>query len=77
MFGPGELIVIGFVLLVVFSASRMAQLGNALGKFVYSFRKAKKGDGFVDAKAKKIGQLKPSPEEDAQVVPGKSDHKSA
>lgn len=45
----GEIVVIVFVLVVVFSASRMGQLGNALGKFVYSFKKASKGEGFVDA----------------------------
>ena len=48
--GLGELIVLGFVLVVVFSASRMGQLGNAVGKFVYSFRKASKGEDFVDVK---------------------------
>jgi sec-independent protein translocase protein TatA len=48
--GLGEFIVLGFVLLVVFSASRMGQLGNAMGKFVYSFRKASKGEDFVDVK---------------------------
>jgi sec-independent protein translocase protein TatA len=48
--GFGELLVIGFVLLVVFSASRMAALGNALGKFVHSFRKASRGEGFIDVK---------------------------
>jgi sec-independent protein translocase protein TatA len=48
--GFGELLVIGFVLLVVFSASRMAALGNALGKFVHSFRKAAQGQGFIDVK---------------------------
>jgi sec-independent protein translocase protein TatA len=48
--GFGELLVIGFVLLVVFSASRMSSLGNALGKFVYSFKKASQGKGFVDVK---------------------------
>ena len=31
-------------------ASRMGQLGNAVGKFVYSFRKASKGNDFVDVK---------------------------
>jgi sec-independent protein translocase protein TatA len=46
----GELIVIGFVLLVVFSAARMGQLGNAVGKFVYSFKKASRGQDLVDAK---------------------------
>ena len=48
--GFGELLVIGFVLLVVFSASRMSALGNALGKFVHSFKKASQGQGFVDVK---------------------------
>ena len=48
--GFGEFLVIGFVLLVVFSASRMAALGNSLGKFVHSFRKAAKGEGFIDVK---------------------------
>lgn len=48
--GFGEVLVIGFVLLVVFSASRMAALGNSLGKFVHSFRKASKGEGFIDVK---------------------------
>jgi sec-independent protein translocase protein TatA len=48
--GFGELLVIGFVLLVVFSASRMAALGNSLGKFVHSFRKASRGEGFIDVK---------------------------
>ena len=48
--GLGEIIVLSFILLVVFSASRMGQLGNAMGKFVYSFRKASRGQDFVDAK---------------------------
>ena len=49
--GPGELIVLAFFLWVVFSASRMAALGNALGKFVHSFRKGSHGQGFVDGAA--------------------------
>jgi sec-independent protein translocase protein TatA len=48
--GLGEIIVLSFILLVVFSASRMGQLGNAMGKFVYSFRKASSGQDFVDVK---------------------------
>ncbi len=57
--GFGELLVIGFVLLVVLSASRMAALGNAVGKFVYSFRKAARGEGFVDAHARKLPPSRP------------------
>ncbi len=31
----GELIMIGFILVVVFSAARMGQLGIDVGRFVY------------------------------------------
>lgn len=48
--GLGEIIVLGCILAIVFSASRMGQLGNAVGKFVYSFRKASRGQDFVDVK---------------------------
>jgi sec-independent protein translocase protein TatA len=65
--GLGELLVIGFVLLVVLSASRMAALGNALGKFVYSFRKAAKGDGFVDARGRQLPRSGPAV--DAETTP--------
>jgi sec-independent protein translocase protein TatA len=64
--GAGEIIVVGFVLVVVFSASRMGQLGNALGKFVYSFKKASRGDDFVDVGGSRR-QVPPS--EDADVLP--------
>lgn len=57
-FGAGEIILILFVLLVVFSASRMGALGNALGKFVYSFKKAAKGNDLVDVTPRKSGQDK-------------------
>ena len=57
---PGEILFIAFILVVVFSAARMGQLGNAVGKFVYSFKKASKGEDFVDMKtlprAKQRGQ---------------------
>ena len=48
--GTGEIIVLGVVLAIVFSASRMSALGNAIGKFVYSFKKAADGDAFIDVK---------------------------
>src|SRR5262249_25489527 len=68
--GTGEIIVILFVILVVFSASRMAALGNALGKFFYSFKKAAKGQDFIDVKRipdrAKAGTGKPP--EDAAIV---------
>jgi sec-independent protein translocase protein TatA len=63
--GAGELIVIAFVLVVVFSASRMGQLGNAIGRFVYSFRRAVNGHDLVDVTP---SGKRPTPPEDAQLV---------
>jgi sec-independent protein translocase protein TatA len=68
--GFGEILVIGFVLLVVLSASRMAALGNAVGKFVYSFRKAARGEGFVEGRARTLSQA----EADAETSGGEPPH---
>ena len=65
-FTLGEFLMIAAILVIVFSASRMGQLGNALGKFVYSFKKASKGDDLVDSSAKKLERGA----EDAHVVDG-------
>ena len=46
--GTGELIMLVVILLIVFSASRMGALGNAIGKFVFSFRKASQGQDLID-----------------------------
>jgi sec-independent protein translocase protein TatA len=66
--GTGDLIVLGVCLVIIFSASRMSALGNAMGQFVHSFRKASKGDGYVDGKvtAKRLGDK--GPIEDAQII---------
>jgi len=48
--GFGELTMLIIIVVIIFSASRMTALGNSLGKFIYSFRKASKGEGFVDVK---------------------------
>jgi len=48
--GSGEIIMLVIILIVVFSASRMGTLGNAVGRFVHSFKKASQGDGFIDVK---------------------------
>ncbi len=67
--GTGEIVFLLFVLAIVFSASRMSALGNALGKFVYSFRKATKGDGFIDSKP--VTRLSRTNETDAEIVDDK------
>jgi sec-independent protein translocase protein TatA len=73
--GAGDLIVLAVVLVVIFSASRMGALGNALGQFVNSFRKASRGEGYVDGKVtKRIGDK--AGIEDAQVVDSHPPRKS-
>ena len=52
--GTGELLTLAIVIIIVFSASRMGQLGNALGRFVFSFKKAAQGDDLVDVTPKKL-----------------------
>jgi sec-independent protein translocase protein TatA len=55
--GTGEIIIIAFVVVVIFSASRMGQLGNAIGKFVYSFKRAARGNDLVDVTPKASREL--------------------
>ena len=69
--GTGEIIMLVIILLVVFSASRMAALGNAIGRFVYSFKKASKGHDLID--------VTPGPKlekgtEDAEVIDAPPKH---
>jgi sec-independent protein translocase protein TatA len=65
--GTGEFIMLVIILVIVFSASRMGTLGNALGRFVYSFKKASGGEGFVDVTpTRKLEKGS----EDAQVIDG-------
>ena len=47
-FGIGEIVFLAIVLTLIFSASRMSALGNALGKFIHAFRKASKEADFID-----------------------------
>ena len=65
--GAGELVMLAVIVLIIFSASRMGALGNAIGKFVYSFKKASKGEDFIEVKpGPKLSGGQPI--EDAQVV---------
>lgn len=65
--GTSEIVLLVVVMLIIFSASRMSTLGNALGKFVHSFKKASQGEGFVDGKVEKR-LTRSGPVEDAEVV---------
>lgn len=69
--GTGEIITLIVVGIIIFSAARMGQLGNAVGKFVYSFKKAAKGADLVDATPKKLERAT----EDGQVIDGEAQKK--
>jgi sec-independent protein translocase protein TatA len=59
--GTGEVITLAVIVLIVFSASRMGALGNAVGKFVYSFRKASQGQDLIDVTPRRVDPGAPPP----------------
>lgn len=51
-FGMPELIVILVIVLVVFGAGRLPEIGGALGKSIRNFKKASEGKDEIEIKAK-------------------------
>jgi sec-independent protein translocase protein TatA len=52
-FGMPELIVILVIVLVVFGAGRLPEIGSALGKSIKNFKRATDGKEEIEIKAKK------------------------
>jgi len=52
-FGMPELIVILVIVLVVFGAGRLPEIGSALGKSIKNFKRASDGKDEIDIKPKK------------------------
>ncbi|HLO25697.1 MAG TPA: twin-arginine translocase TatA/TatE family subunit [Geobacteraceae bacterium] len=59
-FGMPELIVILVIVLVIFGANRLPEIGSALGKSIKNFKKASDGKDEIDIKPKKDGEHKES-----------------
>ncbi|HOW35548.1 MAG TPA: twin-arginine translocase TatA/TatE family subunit [Candidatus Omnitrophota bacterium] len=51
--GIGELIIIFLIILVIFGAKRLPEIGQALGKAVYEFKKSMSGSQEGDKQSKK------------------------
>jgi len=47
-FGFGELLLIFIVILLIFGASKLPQLGDALGKGIKNFKRSVSGDDEID-----------------------------
>jgi sec-independent protein translocase protein TatA len=64
--GVGEILLILFVVLLVFGAGRLPQLGDSLGKALKNFKKAATATHEIDV----------TPRERPAEVPGSKDQKS-
>ena len=52
-FGMPELIIILVIVLVVFGAGRLPEIGSAFGKSIKNFKKASEGKDEIEIKARK------------------------
>ena len=57
-FGMPELIVILVIVLVVFGAGRLPEIGSALGKSIKNFKKASDGKDEIEIKSEKDNEAK-------------------
>jgi len=78
--GIGEILVILVVVLLIFGANKIPQLGDALGKGIRNFKKATKDDDAIDVtpkpEASSQGQLSPgAPGAGAAAAQARSDRK--
>ena len=54
--GFGELLLIFLLVLLVFGASKVPQLGDALGRGIRNFKRSMSGDDAIDVTPKKIDE---------------------
>ena len=57
-FGMPELIIILVIILVVFGAGKLPEIGSALGKSIKNFKRASEGKDEIEIKAKKEDDVK-------------------
>jgi sec-independent protein translocase protein TatA len=66
--GMGELLVILVIVLLVFGAGKLPQIGDALGKSIRNFKQASSGDNMVEvSKKKEITRGSADDEEEVEV----------
>jgi TatA/E family protein of Tat protein translocase len=70
MFGLGgtEIVIILLILVILFGASRLPQLGSSMGSAIRNFKKGFSGEETPEEKAKAGGQLSSTTSADAKPV---------
>ncbi len=66
--GPGELLLIFAILVLVFGASRLPQLGEAVGKSVRSLKRGLNTDDDIDVSPKQVSDTANEPKVGAKDV---------
>lgn len=52
-FGTPELLIIGFIVMMVFGVGKLPEIGSSIGKTISNFRKAADGKDVVELNPKK------------------------
>jgi sec-independent protein translocase protein TatA len=67
--GPTELILIVLAIVLIFGASKLVDIGGALGKSIKEFKKASKDEESEAAAAKEAAQQQPTAQPEAAPAP--------
>jgi sec-independent protein translocase protein TatA len=67
--GMGELLIILVIVMLVFGAGKLPQIGDSLGRSIKNFKRAAAGDEELDvSKKKEIASKSADDVEDAEVI---------
>lgn len=75
--GMGELLIILVIVLLIFGAGKLPQIGDALGRSIRNFKRAASANDEIEVSKKKEITSGPAAEEDADVVGTKPEKKKA
>ena len=74
--GMGEMLIILVIVLLVFGAGKLPQIGDSLGRSIKNFKRAAAGDEELEvSKKKEIASRNSDDVEDAEVVAPRTKHK--
>jgi sec-independent protein translocase protein TatA len=74
--GMGELLVILVIVLLVFGAGKLPQIGDSIGRSIKNFKRAAGGDDELEvSKNKEIAAKSAQDVEDAEVIAPRTKHK--